>query len=133
MKTFKLNKLVKDGIVERMREQGQTPEVTVLDDTEFRSELYKKLREEGRELGQAKTTKDRLKERHDVLDVLRQIALLDTVDNVRNLTVTDDQPGAFSQRQFVGRVTMPDNNDWVEYYQSEPDRFIETDDHFVEA
>lgn len=68
-------KLVRDKIPEIIEDSGKEPIIRVLDDTEYKEELLKKLYEEYNEVIEAKTKEETLEECSDVLEVL--IALLE--------------------------------------------------------
>lgn len=68
-------KLVRDKIPEIIENSGKEPIIRVLDDTEYKEELLKKLYEEYNEVIEAKTKEETLEECSDVLEVL--IALLE--------------------------------------------------------
>lgn len=68
-------KLVRDKILEIIENSGKEPIIRVLDDTEYKEELLKKLYEEYNEVIEAKTKEETLEECSDVLEVL--IALLE--------------------------------------------------------
>lgn len=122
MRVFQLNKLVKDSVYESMLELGQQPEVTILDDTRFEIELHRKIVEELEEL---RTTDNSQHEWLDVLGALRQIALLKEIDTTGILMVPSEELGAFDQRIYIGALVLQDDDPWVEYYASYPDRFPE--------
>lgn len=69
------NKLVRDKIPEIIKNNGEEPIIRVLDDTEYKEELLKKLYEEYREVIESKTKEETLEECSDVLEVL--ISLLE--------------------------------------------------------
>lgn len=68
-------KLVRDKIPEIIENSGKEPIIRVLEDTEYKEELLKKLYEEYNEVIEAKTKEETLEECSDVLEVL--IALLE--------------------------------------------------------
>ena len=70
----KYGKLVRDKIPEIIKNNGEEPITRVLEDTEYKEELLKKLYEEYNEVKEAKTSEETLEECSDVLEVL--IALL---------------------------------------------------------
>ena len=68
-------KLVRDKIPEIIENSGKEPIIRVLEDTEYKEELLKKLYEEYREVIESKIKEETLEECSDVLEVL--IALLE--------------------------------------------------------
>lgn len=65
----KSQKLVRDGIPDLMLQNGQTPHIRILDDTEYRKELENKLQEEVEEYLRDKNEE----ELADILEVLDAI------------------------------------------------------------
>ena len=65
----KSQKLVRDGIPDLMLQNGQTPHIRILDDTEYRKELENKLQEEVEEYLRDKNEE----ELADILEVLNAI------------------------------------------------------------
>ncbi len=100
-------KLVRDKIPEIIENSGKEPIIRVLDDTEYKEELLKKLYEEYNEVIEAKTKEETLEECSDVLEVL--IALLEyngyTLEYL--LKCRDEKKekrGAFQKRLYLVKV-----------------------------
>lgn len=78
------NKLVRDNIPEIIIKNNEIPVTRILNDEEYRKELYKKLKEECNEVIESKETLETLEELADVLEVLKSIAELEnkTIDDI---------------------------------------------------
>ena len=100
------NKLVRDKIPQIIEANGETPIVRVLDDTEYKKELEKKLYEEYQEVLNA-TGKDRVEELADMLEVLRYLAKLENASLEEIITIADEKAskrGAFEDKIFLEKV-----------------------------
>ena len=64
------NKLVRDNIPEIIKNQGETPYVSVLDDKQYNTELRKKLKEEVREY----LVSEEIEELADIIEVIEALA-----------------------------------------------------------
>ncbi len=80
------NKLVRDKIPQIIESNGETAVTRILNDDEYRKELYKKLLEESNEVINSKTSEEILLELSDVYEVLLSICKLEnkTIDDVIN-------------------------------------------------
>ena len=105
------NKLVRDGIPEIIRQSGETPEVRILDEEEYKLELAKKLVEEARELEEAIAAGDRdaaIEELADVDEVRRALiaAYAFTREEVEAERMNKlEARGGFEAKQFLERTT----------------------------
>ena len=100
-------KLVRDKIPEIIENSGKEPITRVLDDTQYKEELLKKLYEEYREVIEAKTKEETLEECSDVLEVL--IALLEyngytLEDLLKCRDEKKEKRGAFQKRLYLVKV-----------------------------
>ena len=100
-------KLVRDKILEIIENSGKEPIIRVLDDTEYKEELLKKLYEEYNEVIEAKTKEETLEECSDVLEVL--IALLEyngytLEDLLKCRDEKKEKRGAFQKRLYLVKV-----------------------------
>jgi len=126
MRTFRLNKLVRDSIVPYMQDLGQKVVFHKLNDDEYLAELANKLVEEAREFDpkEPKATK----ELADVLEVVDALAaeLGVSFEELRKLQLQiRKERGGFSDRLYVEKVGVPDGDKWGDYYAAEPVRFPE--------
>lgn len=100
-------KLVRDKIPEIIENSGKEPIIRVLDDTEYKEELLKKLYEEYNEVIETKTKEETLEECSDVLEVL--IALLEyngytLEDLLKCRDEKKEKRGAFQKRLYLEKV-----------------------------
>ena len=116
-RTFRLGKLVRDGIVADMERMGQKPEHSVLPEADRIAALQEKLLEESAEV-----------DLPDLLEIIEELAKSEgkTLDDIRREQLAKrDKIGGFSAGSFVTTVTLEDTDEWVEYYRAEPDRYPE--------
>ncbi len=100
------NKLVRDKIPQIIEANGETPVVRVLDDTEYKKELEKKLYEEYQEVLNA-TGKDRVEELADMLEVLRYLAKLENASLEEVIKIAEEKAskrGVFEDKIFLEKV-----------------------------
>ena len=98
------NKLVRDNIPDKIEKNGEVAVTRILDNGEYREELYKKLLEEANEVINAKTKEDILEELADVYEVVRAISELEksNIDNVVELSNNKRLiRGGFNNRIFL--------------------------------
>lgn len=127
-RTFQLNKLVRDGIVEDIITGGGSVKWEKLEPGEFRRMLIMKLREELDELERASTRKDTISELGDILEAVEQLAANEGISmkEVKQAqTNKRDRLGGFAGAYFVHTVTLPEESEWVKYYASQPDLYPE--------
>ena len=100
------NKLVRDRIPEIIMSKGETPVTRVLNESEYKEELEKKLLEEYKEVIEA-TGNDRIEELADMLEVIRALGNLEntTIEEIINIAdVKNDRRGAFNNKIFLEKV-----------------------------
>ena len=100
------NKLVRDKIPEIIKQNGEEPIIRILDDSEYKIELERKLKEEYEEVLNSSGI-DRLEELADMLEVIRALALLEnsTLSNI--ISIADEKVlkrGAFNNKIFLEKV-----------------------------
>jgi predicted house-cleaning noncanonical NTP pyrophosphatase (MazG superfamily) len=125
-RTFELNKLVRDKIVDSTLESGGTAQYRALKDDDRMRALYDKLDEEMAELKEGEETE--LEKLADVREVIEAIAVglghsiteLHAVQYDKRRKV-----GGFTAGIFVETVTVPSDSEIANYYASHPDRFPE--------
>ena len=124
-RTFELNKLVRDKIVESTKTQGGEVKYKKLGDKKLTEALVAKLVEEAKEL---KGTELSIEELADLKEIIEQIA--------KNLKITGKElataqakkrskNGGFTKGHFIETLTLPADNKWAKYYASDPKRFPE--------
>ena len=101
------NKLVRDNIPNIIESNNECAVTRILNDEEYRSELYKKLQEETNEVINAKNTKDVVEELADVLEVLRSIGELEHMNLDAIIEVANQKRlkrGGFEKRIFLEKT-----------------------------
>lgn len=127
MRTFILNKLVRDGIVPNIRQLGGTADARRLDGAEFEAKLLEKFQEELAEL-RAADTSEAAGEIGDLYELLDCLAIVKgTTPELSRAAQAKrkSKMGGFEDRQYVETITIPDDDPWVEYYVANPERYHE--------
>ncbi len=107
------NKLVRDQIPEIINNNGEESVIRVLDDEEYKVELYKKLIEETNEIIDSKNSEETLEELADVLEILKSIAELNNKKLVDIITMADQKRlkrGGFEKRIFLEKTYSKQKN-----------------------
>lgn len=117
MRTFELNKLVHDEIVQGHLDEGGQVDYEVVQGERLQAELERKLEEESAELATAQTDEERAKEQTDIDNVLFALGRLGTADFEPTKT--------FLKGHYIRRVTMPRTSWLSDYYSKDPIRFPE--------
>lgn len=128
MRRFKFGKLVRDKIVEGIKESGNTPVYYELNEEDYLEELKKKVSEEAVEIPVATDRQELLKELADVLEVIDNLAEAlgssrEDLETIR--TEKNKKAGSFKKRLYVDYVEVEDNSEWISYYLSSPDKYPE--------
>jgi len=127
MRTFILNKLVRDGIVPNIKQLGGTAEARRLEGTEFEAKLLEKFQEELTELSSA-TASDVSGEIGDLYELLDCLATAkgSTPEASRAAQAKRKaKMGGFEDQLHVETITIPDDDPWVSYYAARPELFPE--------
>lgn len=106
-KTTEYNKLVRDKIPEKIKNNGETPKIRILENKEYKNELLKKLLEECNEVINADEVSI-IEECADVLEVLLAISKLYDCDLEKLLefkTIKKNKNGAFENKIFLESVS----------------------------
>jgi predicted house-cleaning noncanonical NTP pyrophosphatase (MazG superfamily) len=126
MRSFWLNKLVKDKVFLSMQELGQRVTYRELTDKEFLPSLKEKILEEAKEFD-PKDPKA-IDELSDLLEVIEQIgkALGKDFETLRKAQLKRrEKRGSFDKKIYVEYLELGDDDPWIKYYSAEPDRFPE--------
>ena len=105
------NKLVRDNIPEIIRADNCIPITRILSDEEYKIELEKKLYEEYTEVLGASTTKDRIEELADMLEIIESLASLEdkTLEDVVEIAkVKSLKRGGFKNKIFLEKTIEPE-------------------------
>lgn len=101
------NKLVRDNIPEIIQGNGGTPFTRILDDSEYKTELEKKLNEEYREVLGTTTSDERIEELADMLELIDALAALEgrSLDDVIEVKQQKRlKRGGFTKKIFLEKV-----------------------------
>lgn len=101
------NKLVRDKIPTKIENNGEIAITRILNDEEYRVELYKKLKEECTEVVESKTSMDTLEELADVFEVIKSIAELEnkSIDDIIEIANQKRlKRGGFEKRIFLEKT-----------------------------
>lgn len=129
MPTFKFAKLVRDKIVDHQVASGARPHFRRLTPSEHKRELINKIVEETKEISQA-TPHEIATEIADVqqaIDDLKELYGLTDKSIARAQGLKNDKNGAFKKGIFIDYVEVNDDNQWVNYYRKNADRYPEID------
>lgn len=106
------NKLVRDNIPTIIEQDNEVPFTRILNDNDYKKELYKKLKEECDEVIDSKNTFELLEELADLLEVIKSIAQLEdkTIDDIIEIANQKRlKRGGFEKRIFLEK-TLSDKN-----------------------
>lgn len=127
MTEFKFDKLVRDEIVGSIEKGGGKVNYRTLDDSELVTQAKRKLLEEARELHNAEG-EDLVSELADVselVDVLLRALDISEQDFGLIRDKKNKKAGAFGRKHYIDTVEVDEDNEWFEYYQSQPDKYPE--------
>jgi predicted house-cleaning noncanonical NTP pyrophosphatase (MazG superfamily) len=123
-RTFRLHKLVRDKIVDFNITCGGRVEHKVLEADELRRALIAKIVEEATEMTEGVTV-DELADVQEALDQLAANAGISKDSIVVAQTEKNTKNGAFKKGHFVETLTLPEGNEWIDYYAADPEKFPE--------
>lgn len=101
------NKLVRDNIPDIIHNNGEKPITRILSNEEYKFELEKKLYEEYQEVLNTTTSKDRIEELADMLEIIISLAKLEdkTLNDVVEVAQTKRlKRGGFDKRIYLEKV-----------------------------
>ncbi len=105
------NKLVRDNIPNIIINSGQKAITRLLEDEEYKKELYKKLLEEANEVINTHESLETLEELADVLEILKAIAKLNNKDLNDIIEIANQKKikrGGFEKRIFLEKTYTED-------------------------
>ena len=129
MPKFKVGKLVRDKIVDHQLASGSKTIYRQLTEEEHKRELVNKIIEEAREIAQAKPDEvaDEIADVQQAIDDLKEKYSLTDRDIARAQAKKNNKNGAFKKGLFVEQIEMNEDDQWVEYYRNNSDRYPEID------
>ena len=129
-RTFRLDKLVRNGKFLDMLDQGQEVDQIRLEGKELRAALGRKVLEEAGEIDPEAA--DFLKEVADTQQALNDLAASRgyTPEDIERRRKTEAARwGSFESGIFVKTVTLDAESHWATYYADHPDRFPQVTGH----
>jgi predicted house-cleaning noncanonical NTP pyrophosphatase (MazG superfamily) len=101
------NKLVRDRIPEIIEKDGKSYKKLILDDTQFKLELQKKLKEEVQEYLTAGSDQEAVEELADILELIHSLAVehnvsIEELEHIRKTKA--EQRGGFQEKIFLIEV-----------------------------
>jgi predicted house-cleaning noncanonical NTP pyrophosphatase (MazG superfamily) len=124
-RTFKLNKLVRDNIVQLHFDLGGEVKYKTLTGKKLTDALLKKLIEEATELKTSNLSVGELADLKELVDALAAHWGTEKDFLSKRQAVKRKQNGGFTKGHFIDTVTLPANNKWAKYYAADPKRFPE--------
>jgi predicted house-cleaning noncanonical NTP pyrophosphatase (MazG superfamily) len=124
-RTFRLHKLVRDNIVAFNVDRGAKVEYETLEGDALQQALVAKIIEEANELQNAKISVEELADVQEIIDQIAENAGISQEDIAEAQEQKNAKNGAFKQGHFIETLTLPDDNEWVQYYASDSKRFPE--------
>ncbi len=124
-KTFKLNKLVRDNIVQLHLEMGGDVQYKTLKGDKLTKALLTKLVEEAEEMNQSNLSVGELADLKELVNALQKHLNVDSDELTKKQSQKRKINGAFTKGHFINTVTLPADNKWAKYYASDPERFPE--------
>lgn len=125
MRTFRLNKLVRDKIVQSTEAQGGTVKYHTLKGKQLTKALLTKLIEEANELKTSDLSVGELADLKELVEALVVHFGVSEKDLPERQIEKRLQNGAFKKGHFIDTVTLPADNKWAKYYAADPKRFPE--------
>lgn len=128
IKSFKVEKLIRDKIPAILESKGIVVHAKTMDDKEFISKLKDKLLEETREVLEADNPDELCEELADVLEVVHALS------NVNGLTMQQIEQsrlkkreikGGFENRIYNSSIDIEENNQSISYYLNKPHQYPE--------
>jgi predicted house-cleaning noncanonical NTP pyrophosphatase (MazG superfamily) len=124
-RTFKLNKLVRDKIVQLHLDMGGGVEHKTLKGTELNEALVQKLIEEAVELKNSELSAGELADLQEIIDQLAKNLGITEEELAAKQKAKREKTGGFEKGHFINTVTLPADNKWADYYAKDPTRFPE--------
>lgn len=128
MPSFKLNKLVRDKLVDDYIKCNQQAEYKKLSSAEHKSELIRKIIEEVGEIKSDNSSDEIISEIADIKQAIDDYAELcdissEQIESKKQLKF--NKKGGFSGGNYVTTIKLADGDEWVDYYRKSPDIFPE--------
>lgn len=125
-RTFRLNKLVRDKIIDLTLEYGGKVRARKLSGKELNQALIQKLIEEAHELARAEISVGELADLQEIIDQLSKNLGISKTELEDTRARKLKKAGGFNNGDFIDTLSAPADNEWADYYGSDPRRFPET-------
>ncbi len=127
MATFIFHKLVRDKLKAEYEKMNQKAVYSELSNEAFAEALKRKLIEEANEID-ATDKESVINELADIYQVVEEMIKLYGIspEEVGKVKMAKfEKKGGFSERLFVEKLELTDDDEWNEYYRKEPEVFKE--------
>lgn len=128
MPEFKLNKLIRDRLPDEYERLGQVACYRSLSVDEHKIALIDKIAEEARELRASNSDIDIKSEIADIQQVIDDLVELCNI-SPSDIEVCMKQKylkkGGFKNATFIETIKLNNDDEWIEYYRSNPETFPE--------
>lgn len=128
MPEFKLNKLIRDKLPDEYERLGQVACYRRLSVDEHKIALIDKIAEEARELRASNSDIDIKSEIADIQQVINDLVELCNI-NPADIEICMKQKylkkGGFKNAIFIETIKLNNDDEWIEYYRSNPETFPE--------
>jgi predicted house-cleaning noncanonical NTP pyrophosphatase (MazG superfamily) len=124
-RTFRLNKLVRDKLVQANFDMGGEVKYKTLSGDKLTGALLKKLVEEANELRSSGLSVGELADLQELVDALASHLGVKKTDLRKRQTEKRLKNGGFKKGHFIDTLTLPADNKWSGYYAADPKRFKE--------
>ncbi len=124
-RTFRLNKLVRDRIVQTHFDMGGGVKYKTVSGDKLTKALLKKIIEEATELRYSDLSVGELADLQELVDSLTEHLKLSKNDLKKRQAEKRRTNGGFKKGHFIDTVTLPASNKWAKYYAADPKRFPE--------
>lgn len=122
-RTFRLNKLVRDKIVELNIGYGGTVNYKKIKGRKLTAALVDKLIEEAKELKASDLSADELADLKEITEQIAKNLKITDKELIKAQTQKRQKNGGFSKGHFIETLTLPADNKWAKYYAADPKRF----------
>ena len=128
MRRFAYKKLVRDNILEVLKNDGATATFRILSQEDFVLELKKKLIEEVHEVSEVQDRTELLAELADVLEVIEGLAKISEFSSEEIATARqkkNEKRGAFLRGIYIDHIDAPENSYVADYCAKHPEKYPE--------
>jgi predicted house-cleaning noncanonical NTP pyrophosphatase (MazG superfamily) len=128
MPSFIFNKLIRDKLKDDYTRMGQVATYKKLSDIELLNALKQKIIEEANEIPIAGSKEDITSELADIQQAIDDIAKLAGIADIEIIIAKAkkfEKKGGFSEGVYVETLALKDDDEWVAYYRTYPERFKE--------